>query len=72
MWVLGGEGPQLERIAPLLVQAQTRVLRKVKNAFLSRVFAVGEVGQTGSPLSAAVETEEDVPIPCQLREQKAQ
>ena len=47
--------------ASVLVQAQTQVLRKVKNAFLSRVFTAGEVGQTGLPWSPAVEPEEDVP-----------
>lgn len=56
--------------ASVLVQAQTRVLRKVKNVFLSRVFTAGEVGQTGLPLSPAVETEKDVPSSCLLREQK--
>lgn len=56
--------------ASVLVQAQTRVLRKVKNAFLSRVFTAGEVGQMGLPLSAAVETEKDIPSSCLLGEQK--
>lgn len=37
----------------VVVQAWTRVLRTVKNAFLSRVFTVGEVGQMGLPLSPA-------------------
>ena len=57
--------------ASVLVQAQTQVLRKVKNAFLSRVFTAGEVGQMGLPLSPAVEPEEDVPSSCYSGSRKA-
>lgn len=41
--------------ASVLFKPRRKFLEKSRNAFLSRVFAAGEVGQTGLPLSPAVE-----------------